>query len=114
MSEYEAQLRPSASSSLRSRVPTSKREEWTPSGIHGNGAPASSAFWLRATTRRAADAAVRACVGQEEALALEAHAERRRHDRLAHDLQVVQVSWKPSGKPTISSDEPTSIPLWFV
>jgi len=40
--------------------------------------------------RCAAGAAVRACVGEEVALALEAHAERRRHRRLAHHRQVVQ------------------------
>ena len=90
MSEYQAQFSPRASSSRRSRVPTSMLAACTPSRIHGRSPSAELGFGPTHQHRCAAGTAVRARVGQEVALALEAQAERRRDHRLPHDREVVQ------------------------
>ena len=65
------------------------RAECTPSSFHGSVAGVRPQR-VAHHHRRAAGAAVGARIGQKEALALEAHAERRGDHRLAHHRQVVQ------------------------
>jgi hypothetical protein len=92
---------------IRSRVPTLRRVEWMSRKIHGRSPWIGDRSKVRITTG-APLVTLRARIGQEVTLALKRKPNEDATTACRATGMWCNVSWKPSGKPTTSSEEPIS------